>query len=449
MELAIRGRLAIYYDHTGKLIFTKDPLIIVEDNQIVDIDSFKKNKQNISGHDVIGNDNQLLLPGLVNCHTHLSMTLFRGIADDLPLEVWLKDHIWPLERKLSKTDVYFGAKLGAIESLISGVTTTSSMYWHPEQEALAMSDMGLRGMIGAPVLTEIVNLSDSFKLVEEHHDTADSLIRVNITPHAPYTATASDYRQSFLKVKEYNEKNTGKPLVLMHTHLAEAKDELEQCRAFNIKHGENFPNVKTIVEYFQEIGILNNHLLAAHCIHLTEKDIDLLSQNKVGIALNPVSNSKLGNMMPRVKEMINKKCILGLGTDGPASNNTLDLFDTIRYLGLYYKGHLQDSTAIKASQIFKMATLGGMEALHWPGIGTLEKNTLADIITINLKKPHLTPVSSDNSIISHFAYSMKGNDVENVIINGKVITENRNFESQDEERVMEEVEKRIYRLLSE
>ncbi|MCK5305186.1 MAG: amidohydrolase family protein, partial [Candidatus Heimdallarchaeota archaeon] len=266
MDLAVRGKVALYFDNQQKLQIVKEPLIIVEDNLIVDIGSFDDKKNLISGHNIVGDENQLLLPGLVNCHTHLAMTLFRGLADDLPLDTWLREHIWPLEDKLQATDVYHGAKLGALESIASGVTTVNSMYWFPSEEAKAFAESGLRGFIAAPVITGIATLSEAIKDIDKHHDTVDGRIRVCLALHSPYTVTIQDFKDSAEYIKDYNE-STSKPELLLHTHLAESKTEMHDSRELNIKHDLTFPDVSPPTEFLNEIGILNENLIAAHCIH--------------------------------------------------------------------------------------------------------------------------------------------------------------------------------------
>ncbi|NPD88154.1 MAG: amidohydrolase [Asgard group archaeon] len=448
MNLAIRGRLAIYFDSNLKLHIIKDPLVLVEGNSILDIDSFSKLKKEISNHDIIGDENQLIIPGLINCHTHLAMTLFRGLADDLPLDIWLRKHIWPLEDKLQANDVYVGAKLGAIESLLAGVTTLNSMYWYPSSEAQAFEETGLRGMIGAPVITGIAELPEAIEVIEKHHNTIQDRLRVSLSLHSPYTVTIPDFQGANDYLKEYNESQVDKPKILLHTHLAESENEIEQSQKLHKEHGIEFPEVSTPTELLESTGILSEYLLAAHCIHVNENDIKILEKNKVRVSLNPLSNAKLGNFMPPVPKIITDISSVGLGTDGPASNNTLDLFDTIRFLALYYKGFLHNPTLIKAQEVFQLATIGGARALNWRGIGTLEPGSLADIITINLKKPHLTPKNLDDSILNHFAYAMNGNDVENVVVDGKVVVKENEILRLDVDQSINEVEEATNRLLS-
>jgi 5-methylthioadenosine/S-adenosylhomocysteine deaminase len=448
MDLAVRGKLAIFYDSKLKLHFIKDPLVIIENNLILEIDSFSKLKRKISGYEIIGDENQLIIPGLVNCHTHLAMTLFRGLADDLPLDIWLRKHIWPLEDKLQAKDVYFGAKLGAIESLLAGVTTVNSMYWFPSSEAQALEETGARGMIAAPVITDIAELNDAVKVIEEHHSTINDRIRVSLALHSPYTVTIPDFKEAKDYLTEYNKVKINKPEILLHTHLAESDSELEQSKKLHEEKGLDFPDVSTPTELLNQSDILCENLLAAHCIHVNENDIRNLEKKKVKISLNPLSNAKLGNYMPPAPEIISEITSVGIGTDGPASNNTLDLFDTIRFLALYYKGYHHEPTLIKAKEIFKLATIGGSRALKWTGIGTLERESLADVITINLKKPHLTPNNFDDSILNHFAYSMKGNDVDNVIVDGKLVVRNREILDIDIDKTIDEIENTTTRLLS-
>ena len=447
MDLAVRGRLAIYFDSNLKLHIINNPLLIVEENKIIEIDTYEKLKSNISGHDVIGDQNQLLIPGLINCHTHISMTLFRGIADDIPLITWLEEHIWPLEAKLTDEDVYQGALLGSIESVLSGTTTINSMYWHPSFEAKAISDIGLRGLIGAPLITGITTLDDAIDIVEKHHDTSDELIRTTLALHSPYTVSIEDFKLAQNYVKDYNQKNE-KPPLMIHTHLAESETEMEDSREFNKKHNQDYPDVETPVELLNSIGVLDENLIAAHCINISNSDINLLQNQGTRISLNPLSNAKLGNNMPPVSDIIKKIDRVGLGTDGPSSNNTLDLFDTIRFLALYYKGFHRNPTIINSKDVFQLATIGGSKALNWQGIGTLEKGSLADIVSINLNQPHLTPNHESDYVLNHFAYAMKGKDVSNVIVDGRLIIHNNNLENREISTTMQEVEKITHRLVS-
>ncbi|MCG3259116.1 MAG: amidohydrolase [Candidatus Heimdallarchaeota archaeon] len=448
MELAVEGRLAIYFDNDFDLKFVKNPLLIIEEDRIVEIGTYDKTKHNLSGHDVVGDKNQLIIPGLINSHTHLAMTVFRGIADDIPLKTWLEENIWPLEAKLTEEDVYQGALLGSMESILSGVTTVNSMYWYPEFEAKAISDVGLKGIIAAPVITGITTLEDAIDIVKEHHNSLEETIRVSLALHSPYTVSISDFKAAHKFMKEYNSENPENPEVLIHTHLAESETEIKDSKKFNEKYEIPFPNVKTPVQFLDKIGILDENLMAAHCIHVNNKDINLLKDKRTKISLNPLSNAKLGNHMPPIPEIIKSTRLVGLGTDGPSSNNTLDLFDTIRFLSVYYKGLHHNPTLIKAEEAFRLATIGGAKAIGWQGIGTLEKNSFADIVTINLKKPHLTPNFDDKYLLNHFAYSMKGNDVTNVISNGKIILENSTLLNRDIDITLDEIEKITHRLVS-
>jgi 5-methylthioadenosine/S-adenosylhomocysteine deaminase len=448
MELGIRGKLAIYYDNQDNLNFVKDPLVLVEDNKIVEIKPFSKLKKELSGHDIIGNQNQLIIPGLINCHTHLSMTLFRGIADDLPLDTWLREHIWPLEAKLTDKDVYLGAKVGAIESVLTGTTATNSMYWRETYEAKAIVEVGIRGLIAAPVFSGVYKVSDAIEIVKKHHNTEDGRIRVCLALHAPYTVTIPYFQEAQEFLNEYNSENSEYPNVLLHTHLAESETELEDSKKRNEKDGIEFPDVSTPTELMEEIGLLTEHFLAAHCIHVNEKDIKLIQQNNARVSINPLSNAKLGNYMPPVPNMIDEISNLGLGTDGPASNNSLDLFDTVRFLALYYKGLYHDPTLVKAPNVFKLATIGGARALNWQGLGSLESGSIADVITINLKKTHLSPITSNESVLNHFAYSMKGTDVYNVIADGKIVLENGEIKNIDISQSISEMEEASLRLIS-
>ncbi len=450
MDLAIKGRAAIYFDAQEVLHIVKNPLILVEGSKIVEIGKEEDVKKDLVGHDRIGDANQLLLPGLINCHTHLGMTLFRGLSDDLPLITWLNEHIWPLEGKLNEQRVYDGALLGAIESIAGGVTTLDSMYWYPEAEIKAMSTVGMRGIVGLPIIEDVTTVNQSMEILKHHHNSCDGKIRADLCVHAPYTASIQIYKEANIAIKEYNEHVDEANRINLHTHLAEADTEFEQAKKLNERKEQKFPDsISSPTELLDKIGVLDENILAAHCIHMSDRDMELLKKNKVRVSLNPLSNSKLGNHMPNLPRYIEEIPLAGLGTDGPASNNTQDLFDTIRYISLYYKGYNRDPTVVKAEEVLKLATIRGAKALRWNGLGTLEKGSLADIITINLKKPHLTPVVNEQSIISHFAYSMKGSDVENTIINGEIVYENNEHKNSNVLELMDKVEKTIQEMMIE
>ncbi|MHA1687299.1 MAG: amidohydrolase family protein [Candidatus Heimdallarchaeaceae archaeon] len=449
MDIAIKGKYALYYDSEFVFHIIKDPLLVIEGNRIVSLDTFDKAKRDLASHDMIGDEHQLILPGFINCHTHTPMTLFRGLADDIPLLEWLEQHIWPLEAKLKPEDVYNGALLGVVESLLSGVTTFNSMYWHPTQEILAIKISGIRGMVGAPIISGISSLEKAFETVKKHHHTNNDLIRVNVAPHAPYTVTIEDYQMIASFVEEFNE-NTSQPPLLIHTHLAEPSNELQQIIAFNEKHGNSIPDgVSSSTDFIHKIGLLSDRLLAAHCIHVSDKDLALFKKHNVRIALNPLSNSKLGNHMPPIPSMLKENLILGLGTDGASSNNTLSLLDTMRYLALYYKGAFNDPTIVNAHEVLKLATIGGAKVLDWVGIGTLEVGSLADVITIDLYKPHLSPQLKEETVLSHVVYAANGADVQNVIVDGKLLVNDRKFTMQISlDSVISNAQHSIERLLS-
>ncbi|MCG3220150.1 MAG: amidohydrolase family protein, partial [Candidatus Heimdallarchaeota archaeon] len=288
----------------------------------------------------------------------------------------------------------------------------------------------------------------AIEVIEKHHNTIQERLRVSLALHSPYTVTIPDFQEANEYLMEYNRSQVDKPKILLHTHLAESETEIEQSQKLHKEHDIDFPEVSTPTELLDSTGVLSEYLLAAHCIHVSENDIKILEKNKVRVSLNPLSNAKLGNHMPPIPKIITDISSVGIGTDGPASNNTLDLFDTVRFLALYYKGFHHNPTLIKAQEVFKLATIGGARALNWKGIGTLEPGSLADIITINLKKPHLTPKNSDDSILNHFAYAMNGNDVENVIVDGRIVMQSNELLGSDIEQTIDDVEEVTNRLLS-
>jgi len=355
--------------------------------------------------------NCLVIPGLVNAHTHVSMSLFRGLADDLPLMTWLNDYIFPVERKMDAEFVYVGALIGIAEMLLSGTTTFCDMYLFEDSVAKAAKEMNVRCLIGE-VLYDFPSpnygpIEKGFEytqmLIEKYQN--DPLINIAVMPHA--TFTCSDHLLS--KAKDL----ANKYRVPLFIHVSETRSEVSLIKE---KHG------KTPVGFLYDLGILNSKTIAAHCVHLSDDDIQILSETDTKVVFNPESNMKLASGIPKVWEVKKKGITCGIGTDGPASNNNLDLFEEMDTLAKLSKLGAGDPACLSAKDVFRMATIMGAKALGLDNyIGSIEVGKSADIVILDMNSPHLIPSYDPHSTI---VYSLRGSDVRDVIVDGKLLVEN-------------------------
>ena len=378
---------------------------------------------------------KVVMPGLINCHTHVPMTFFRGIAEDQLLDTWLKKSIWPLEAKLKPEDVYVGALLGCLEMIKSGTTCFADMYFHEDMVAKATEKSRLRGVLaqgifeaGNKVLGEKM-LAESVDFAKRFNGYANDRVRTMLGPHATYTCSSDLLKKISKKASELN--------AGVHLHLAESK---AMFWGFEKKYGFSE------VEFLDQIGLLKNHVLAAHCINVSRKDIHILSKCSVNVVHVPVANMKLGLGAAKIKDLTDLGVNVSLGTDGPASNNSLDMFETMKIAALLQKLTYQNPTVMSAYEVLKMATINGAKALDLgESIGSLEVGKKADIVLIDLSKPHLKPL---HNIYANVVYSVRGSDVDTVIVDGKILMENREVKTLDEQTVMEKAEKAALDLLS-
>jgi len=383
----------------------------------------KSNAPRVKAEKIMDGYGKVAMPGLINCHTHLAMTLFRGIAEDQPLEKWLKETIWPLEAKLTPEDVYDGALLGCLEMIKSGTTTFADMYFHEDQVAKAVEKAGLRAVLAQGILEAGVSrrgekmLQDSVDFARKYNYYADGRVAVQLGPHTIYSCGLDILAKVRQKASELN--------VGIQIHLAESQEDASQIKQ---KHG------LTEVELLEKIGFLGSDVLAAHCIHLTRKEIQLLAKHNVKVSYNPVSNMKLAEGTAKIKDLSDLGVTVGIGTDGPASNNNLDMFQSMKIAALLQKQHYKDPTVLSAYTVLKMATIDGAKAVGLEKtVGTLEIGKKADVILLDFKKPHLTPT---HDFYANIVYSANGNDVDTVIVDGKILMENKNVKTIDEEKAV-------------
>ena len=406
--------------------------VLIEDDKIIEI------SPNISPGDadrIVNAQGKLLIPGLVNTHTHLSMTLFRGVADDLKLEKWLNDYIWPLEEHLSGEYCYAGALLGCVEMIRSGTTTFNDMYFYMDHVAEAVKDAGLRAVISHGMIDfddeekRKAEIKESKRIIKKCHGGADGRIKVALGPHSPYTCS----RQLLDEVRSLADEHG----LLIHIHVAETEDEVRQVKE---KYGYR-PFV-----YLDEIGFLGEDVIAAHAVWLSSSEIHIIKSRGVKLSHNPTSNMKLASGVSPVEELINGGVCVSLGTDGPASNNNLDMIEEMKIAALLQKVKKMDPTALDAGTVFKMATINGAAALGMVDeIGTIEVGKKADLALINIRKCNLTPWRHP---VSHLVYAASGCDVETVLCDGEILMEKGKLRSLDEKYVIELAESAAEELTS-
>lgn len=427
MNILIKNASVLFFDEENGYIEEKD--IAIENGIIKYIG---KIPNNFVYEKIINGKDKLAMPGLINTHTHLPMSLLRNYADDMPLWKWLTEKVWPIENKLTEEDIYWGTMLSIAELIMSGVTCFNDMYTFADVIAKATADSKIRGNISHTLFDTTRNDDENFKtiraLYEKWHKSNNDKIRILIGPHAPYTCS-EDYLKEIIDLAK--ELKTG-----IHIHLSESLQEIEYISK---NHG------KTPVKYLNDIGLFNVRTLAAHCVHLTEEDLDILMENNVHVLYNPTSNLKLANGFAPIDKMIKRKINVSLGTDGSCSNNNLNMFEEMNLAAILNKGITKDSTMVSAIEAIKMATINGAKALGIDDkVGSIEVGKCADIILLDLNKPHLYP---RYNLISSLIYSAQASDVDTVIVDGNILMENRKLTTINLKEVLENVQLSSERLI--
>lgn len=415
----------IHIKQTQILTMTSEQLlsgdILIEHDRIVAMGQI--DEQLTIGAQVIDGKNTVAMPGLINTHAHGPMSLLRSYADNMPLMPWLEEKIWPAEAKLTEEAVYWGTQLAILEMLQSGTTTFAEMYDHMLAVGQAVSDSGIRANLSRGVVIfndeQLSKLEENVQLYRQFHQQAENRIRVWFSVHAPYTCLPQYIHKVVEKAQACH---SG-----IHVHVAETLSEIEQIKR---DYG------KTPVAHLNDLGVFDVPALAAHCVHLTEQDMDILMQKQVGVAHNVVSNMKLASGIAPVSQLMARGINVALGTDGASSNNSINMFKEMTVCALVHKTATMDSTAMNAYDVLQMATVNGAKALHWQDeIGTLEVGKKADLILVDLDQPHFAPW---NNVLADLVYSAQGSDVKTTIVNGKILMENRQFTALDKEKIMAE-----------
>ena len=396
-------------------ILVKDRDILIEGNRIAKIG------RDLKDEDVMDGRGKLAIPGLVNCHTHLAMTLLRGYADDMDLKPWLETKIWPLEARLTSEDIEWGVKLGCIEQIHFGITCYNDMYYSPDVIAQATKEIGLRALVSGVIFDmrpEFLNDVEPF--IKRWRN--DELIIPAVGPHSIYACS----EETLLRLKEIADRyNTP-----VHTHLSETRGEVDASLS---------TRGKSPVEYLDSLGMLGPRLTAAHCVWLSDRDCDILAKRKVNIADCTVSNLKLTSGIAPLDKLLNRGANVCLGTDGAASNNNLSLFEEMKVTSIVQKNADHAPAAFPAEQIWKMATENAYRAV---GLDMgLREGALADLALIDLRnKPWVWP---ETNFVSHLVYSMTGG-VDTTIVNGRVLMQNGVVPGEME--IMENAQKRFEKL---
>ena len=369
-------------------------------------------------------ENKLIMPGLINLHTHVYMNFMKNSADDLPFNNWLFDRILPIESKLNKDDFYWGTMLGCIEMLRTGTTSYLDMHICENECAQAAMDSGMRAFMGKCIRGEDLYEKDGdfSKALEEQEKYESDLIKFVLSPHSVYACSEKMLSQVADEAEKRN--------MLKHIHMSESKKEVDDCLE---KYG------KTPVDFLESSGFLDEKTIAAHCVKLNSNDIDILRNRKVNVATNPSSNAKLCNGIAPVSEMLREGVNVCLGTDSAASNNTLNMFREMNIFSLIHKAKKEDATTLSATEVLKSVSINPAKALGMKDeIGIIREGSKADLIFVDLKANSLFP---NNNVVSSLCYSANGSEVESVMVGGKFLMKGRQLTVIDEERVYFEIDK--------
>ena len=426
MGIVLKDILAILPN--GEKDEVRKTCIYIEGNRIAAVGEkpkgFREDK-------VIDGQDRLVIPGLINCHTHSYMAFMRNVADDLSFMDWLFGTIDPIEQQMTDEDTYWGACLAIIEMIKSGTTCFNDMQMNIHQTTRAVKESGMRAVISRGLIGSGHDEAGQMRLRQayEERDAAKDCDRLSfmLGPHAPYTCD-----DEFMRVVSEEAKKNG---MRIHVHLSESVSEIEQIRE---KYG------LTPIEMADRNGLFDVPAIAAHCVQVTDEDIAILKGKKVSVVTNPASNMKLGNGFAPIGKMVEMGVNVCLGTDGAASNNSLNMFRELGLLTLIHKGVNKTPQCISAREGFRIATINGAKALGLEEeTGSIEAGKKADLAILNLNTPSLTP---RNNLIAGLSYSANGSEVETVIIDGKIVMEDRKVLTMDEELVYKKINEIIVRM---
>lgn len=416
---------------TGKYLYQgttinevlNDHGIAISNDEVCDIAPTATLKEKYPDVKQLHSEQGLLMPGLINSHTHAAMACFRGIADDLPLMTWLQEHIFPAEAKLTPEIVFYSTMLSVAEMIKSGTTSFCDMYLFSKEVAKACDIAGIRAWIGevlydfpSPCYGELEN---GFSYIQEmfDHYRDHSLISITADPHSVYTCSPELLQRLNTVAQKEN--------AICHIHLSENSSEVATCKE---RYG------LTPTRHLENLGVLGPHVLAAHCVVLDQQEIEMLAKHKVKVSHCIESNMKLASGLAPAVELLDHGVTLSLGTDGSASNNDVDMFGEMNSVAKVHKGVHVDPTVMDALTTLNAATLGGAAALGaQEQLGSLEVGKKADCIVLDMDQPHLTPCYN---IPSHLVYAARGGDVIHSVIGGRIVMQNRVLQTIDEANIV-------------
>lgn len=429
-----------------KLLFTNADLLLrkngiyetlrgaclgVEGDKIIYIGKDRPEERYDTVKDMTG---KLLMPGLINCHSHIPMVLLRGIGSGLNLQDWLFHAIFPIEDKLVREDIAAASRYAFLEMIAGGTTSFSDMYFFPSETVQAVGEAGLKANLNRCVqcfdenetVAQNTQIPESIALFEQYHGAFDGRVNIDFSIHAEYTCKSHI-------VKAYSEmcKQRGGR---MHIHLSETRKEQRECIE---RYG------KTPSEWFESLGTFDSPTAAAHCVAVTESDMNILKAHGVSVIHNPTSNLKLGSGFAPIRRMIDKGINVTLGTDGTASNNNLNMFEEMHLADIMHDGYHNDPTHIASSEVLDMATINGAKLQGRPNTGELAVGKAADIIAIDMDKPHLYP---NFDTVALLTCSAQASDVCMTMVDGKILYENGVYLTLDEEKVRFHMKKAVERL---
>jgi 5-methylthioadenosine/S-adenosylhomocysteine deaminase len=404
-DLLVRADAAVTQDRDRRVL--TDAAVAVKDGLVLEVGGQAELEAGYEPEQRLDLSGKLLLPGLVNGHTHLPMTLLRGYADDLPLMDWLEKHIWPVEFQLTDDLLDTGARLGCAELIRTGCTAFLNGYFHEHVTGQAVIDCGMRGVLGEgffgfpsplfPTAEDCWNTIRNLETRFENH----SRLRTAVTPHAAFTVPPEELAASYALAEELD--------IPWQIHLAESPTETAVCLD---KYG------KRPVALLQEHGLLTKRTTLHHCVDVTDEEIALMAETGVNVVHNPASNFKLASGMSPIQKMLDAGVTVGLGTDGASSNNQLNMFREMGLAALMGKVRAEDASAVNAQAALDMATLGSAKCLGWPELGRIEKGCPADMIALDLGFPNLMPVFNH---VSHAVYAATGMEVCMTMVAGEVL----------------------------
>lgn len=419
-KLKIKDAKVLLY-RSGKFI-VDDTSILINGNKIEKIGNVDENVD-----EIIDGKNKLVIPGLINTHSHASMSLFRNYKDDVNLQDWLFNYIFPVEDKLKGGMCYNLSMLSILEMIKSGITYFADMYFFMDETVKAVAESGIRANLSRSVSgtnnftrESDYRLQESINLFKDYNNSADGRIKVSIAPHSIYTCESEYLRECGNIARELKAD--------LQIHMSETINEVENCKKDH--------NGMTPFEYCESLDLFNQkgNIIAAHCVHLEDKDFEIIKNRNINVSHNPTSNLKLASGIADVPRMIEEGINVTLGTDGPGSNNKLDILSEMRLTTLIHKGSKLNPELISAEESLKMATINGAKAIGDSNLGEIKEGNIADLVLININKPHYYPQENER-FVSALSYSANAADIEDVIINGKIVMKNKEVKTIDEEKI--------------